>query len=224
MRLLPLIALCLSLLSATTVEARLFWQTYGSTISADGSCGADCTWNSNQDYFVPRHSSSGRYGLFSPCKTSCTTSPACKRCHPDYPGYCGIYGACHYGWRNHVYKAYCGCAPVRACRVPWRNACDKTCESAGCAGNCQAAAPYLQEGSLGYLPNVESSQMVVLGSISAEGDGLLMNLDLASGAVPVESDLLEQLEAIVPSQTLPSLRGLQSEESAQPLPSPQTKD
>ena len=103
---------------ATQAEARLFLQTYGSTVpTAEG-----CAWNANSDYFVPRHCDTGRYGLFSACKTSCTTSPACRRCHALYPGYCSPYGCLHYCWRNHVYAHKCGCCPV-AYNGPYRPGC-----------------------------------------------------------------------------------------------------
>ena len=117
MRLLPwpilAISLAMSLALASTAEARLFWHTYGSIMPTADGCG--CTWNWNQDYFVPRHTSSCRYGLFSPCKTSCTISPACKWCHPWYQGYCSIYGPCHYRCRDRIYACRCGCSPIADC-------------------------------------------------------------------------------------------------------------
>ena len=96
-------------LVAGGAEARLFWQTYGATVTAhDG-----CAWNIDQDYFVPRTCDAGRYALLSPCKCDHGTSPACRRLHPVYTGYCTPYGACHYSWRDCVYRSHCGCTPLR---------------------------------------------------------------------------------------------------------------
>lgn len=118
------------LLSLTsTADARLFRQTFGSVVPAEDGCG--CQWNVNQDYFVPRYATSCRYGLFSPCKTSCTSSPACKRCHPLYPGYCSNYGPLHYCWRNHVYRVHCGCTPIR----PYKCGCAFGL-GCGCGSGC----------------------------------------------------------------------------------------
>jgi len=223
-----LVALCVSLMSATTAEARLFWQTYGSTIpsvggSGNGGCGAGCTWNWNQDYFVPRYPSSGQYGLFSPCKTSRATSPACKGSHPFYPGYCGIYGPCHYGWRNHVYKKYCGCSPIEVCRGPWRTGCSNGCQTSSCqAAACEQGCFEYSAGSaaIGYLPNVESSGMEILGSISVEGDGLLANIDLTPAEGPDEQRVFLDPRTIEPGVSIPALLGLENEKSTQPLPLP----
>ncbi len=193
MRPLVLLTLIAALLGANTAQARLFWQTYGSVVPAD-DCGSSCTWNWNQDYFVPRHCSSCRYGLFSPCKTSRTTSPACKWRHPFYPGYCGIYGPCHYGRRDHVYDCHCGCGPVRY----------------GCY------LPVLRPD--GMLPNVERSKFQVLGSLPIPGDELLASLDMGT-ASDADADANEEalpgvlLPRVTPvERTLPSL-GLPPTES-----------
>jgi hypothetical protein len=99
-----------------SAEGRLFWQTYGATTpTADG-----CTWNANSDYFVPRHCDSGRYDLLSPCKTSRYTSPACRRLHPLYEGYCSPYAGWHYIHRDHLYARRCGCTPLAEQYGPWR--------------------------------------------------------------------------------------------------------
>ena len=120
MRRIVILTLLTLLCLASTANARLFWQTYGSVVSSGDGCG--CTWNWNQDYFVPRHADSCRYGLFSPCKTSCTSSPACKWCHPIYQGYCSPYGPCHYCRKNCVYGVYCGCGPL-CVDGPYRSRC-----------------------------------------------------------------------------------------------------
>ncbi len=201
MRLPILLVLCLSLVSVSTANARLFWQTYGSTISSGE--GGECTWNSNQDYFIPRHTSSCRYGLFSPCKKSRTNSPACVTCHPLYPGYCGIYGSCHYAWRNHVYQAYCGCCtPVQSGRGPWRidRGCQKNCCEA--SSYCQSEMPRMASEARGYLPNIEPPEFAVLGSISVEGDGLLANLDLTPAEESDEDRVFLGPSTIIPSQIL----------------------
>ena len=189
MRPLVLLTLIAALLGANTAQARLFWQTYGSVVPAD-DCGSSCTWNWNQDYFVPRHCSSCRYGLFSPCKTSCTTSPACKWRHPLYPGYCGIYGPCHYGRRDHV--CHCGCGPARHGGYP----------------------PVLRPGDM--LPNVERSKFQVLGSLPIPGDELLASLDMGAASSANANDealpgvLLPRVTPVEPP--LPSL-GLPPTES-----------
>lgn len=196
MRLLPWLALAISLTLTTAAEARLFWQTYGSTIpAADGS---GCTWNWNQDYFVPRYPSSGRYGMYSPCKTSCSNSAACRYCHPFYPGYCNIYGPCHYRRRNHVYAAYCGCTPLQTCS-------NKCCDTANTMSCCTASGC-----SEGYcstpeapLYNVEGSQFVMLGSIPVEGGDLLSRTDLSQ--LGGEQLLLQSQDASSLLQGLPSL-------------------
>lgn len=202
MRLLPwpilAISLAMSLALASTAEARLFWQTYGSIIpAADGS---GCTWNWNQDYFVPRHQSSCRYGLFSPCKTSCTTSPACKWCHPWHQGYCSIYGPCHYRRRDRIYGCRCGCSPIADCfgRMQRCGALRPGCCTAstcGCGGGCCAEGACCVAGT-GYrcnaptccdgmctayeapLYNVEPIGGAILGSIPVEGGDLLAQTDM----------------------------------------------
>ena len=221
MRTFLLLTLCLPLLQASTAEARLFWQTYGSTIPSGTGCGAGCTWNWNQDYFVPRHSDSCRYGLFSPCKTSCTNSPACKTCHPFYPGYCSIYGACHYKWRNHVYQAYCGCTPLKICGGCLRNGCGRGCFPARvcCEDYCPQVAPVER---VDYLPNVEPREFAILGNIPVEGDGLLANINLTAGDKPDEQRVFLGPQTIETGPSLPSLGMPSTGDSTQPLPSPQS--
>ena len=163
---------------ASTAEARLFWQTYGSIVPSADGCG--CNWNVNQDYFVPRHPTSSRYGLWSPCKTSCTTSPACKWCHPLYPGYCGIYGPCHYCWRDHVYGFRCGCTLLRIGHSMWRcghGHLGHRGRSGCCCGNGQASCCAPMHGIERYVeilppPNVEVHELAILGSIPVEGNEL----------------------------------------------------
>jgi hypothetical protein len=137
----PVLFACAVALAASPAHARHFWQTYGATVpTADG-----CVWNLNSDYFVPRHCDSGRYDLFSPCKTSHSISPACKSIHPVYAGackpYCTPFGECHYKWRDHVYKKHCGCTPLACYHGPWKlNRCKKHCPLLkgcdGCDGGC----------------------------------------------------------------------------------------
>jgi len=201
MRILPRLilvsmSLVVSLALTTTAEARLFWQTYGSTIPTANGCG--CVWNWNQDYFVPRYPSSCRYEMYSPCKTSRSTSPACKWCHPLYPGYCSIYGPCHYRRRNHVYGARCGCSPI----LPRGNCCG----AAPATGFCAADNGY---GSvcgepLAPLYNVEPSYLDVLGSIPVEGGDLLSRTDFSQLGNEGGQLLLR------PQGAMPSLQGLPS--------------
>jgi hypothetical protein len=122
---------CVALVSIA--HARLFRQTYGATVPTENGC----AWNINQDYFVPRHCDSCRYDLFSACKTSHTISPACKNMHPVYCGYCTPYGECRYRWRDHVYKKFCGCTPLRYTYGPWRfDNCTGKCHGSGGAAGC----------------------------------------------------------------------------------------
>lgn len=203
MRLLPWLVLAISLALASTAEARLFWQTYGSTIpTTDGS---GCTWNANQDYFVPRHPSSCRYGLYSPCKSSRSTSPACRTCHPLYPGYCSIYGPCHYRRRNHVYGVRCGCSPILTnnCR------CDVTSASGCCAANGNFGS--VCGDPLAPLYNVEPAQLDILGSIPVEGNGLLTQTDFSQ-----LGNLGSGQQLLMP----PSLPSLNLPQFTQPLPKP----
>jgi hypothetical protein len=126
------VAFVAAALTATPAAyGRLFWQTYGSTVpTADG-----CAWNLDSDYFVPRHCDSCRYDLFSPCKTAHSVSPACWHLHPVYGGYCTPYGSCHYHWRDHVYKKYCCCTPLRYAHGPWKlEKCHKHCWDKHCGG------------------------------------------------------------------------------------------
>lgn len=205
MRFLPwlgcvILAIAISLAFASTAEARHFWQTYGSTVpAADG-----CTWNWNSDYFVPRHCSSCRYGLYSPCKTSCMTSPACKWSHPFYPGYCSPYGPCHYRRRNHVYAHRCGCEPIAACLKRGCHGkacrCIGTCAAAfastvpgcclgtactllgGCGASGESCGASCESGvashSHAVLHNVEPIGLHSLGSIPVDSSQLLSHVDL----------------------------------------------
>ena len=137
MRSLALLACLASLVLSRSAEARLFRQTYGATVpTADGGC----TWNPNQDYFVPRSCDTGQYGLYSSCKKSHYLSPACARLHPLYEGYCSPYAGWHYLRRDHVYAKHCGCTPLACERGPWRlDKCRKGCfvlRSTGACGPC----------------------------------------------------------------------------------------
>ena len=195
MRYLPWLArfvmtLAISLVLASTVEARHFWQTFGSTVpSADGGY----SWNQNQDYFVPRHSSSGRYGLFSPCKSSSTgLSSASPYSHPLHSGYSGIYGSFHYDRRNHVYGAYCGCSPILSGGANTSNSCASNA-GFGIVSNELVASQY------NNLHNVEPAQLEILGSIPVEGSGLMSQSDLlglgggAGGPMPLPTQNPMQL-------------------------------
>ncbi len=242
MRLLPwlgtiVLALAMSLALASKADARHFWQTFGSTMpAADGS---GCTWNWNSDYFVPRYPSSCRYGLFSPCKTTCTTSPACKWCHPYYPGYCSPYGPCHYRRYNHVYQRKCGCTPIAACPQRCRSNKDCACTSGGmCTGGCKASgctatmccaedgcchqgqcnstACHCAYGAYAPLYNVEQPEYAILGSIPVDSSELLTRTDLSQigGA---GGQLLQQPQGVLEQlQNLPSLQGLGLPQLPQP--------
>ena len=215
MRLLPWLVLVISLVSATTADARLFWQTYGSTVPA--SDGYGCTWNWNQDYFVPRHPSSCRYGLYSPCKSSCTTSPACKRSHPFYPGYCTIYGPCHYRRRDHVYGAYCGCKPIESCGQYCGAAPATSCCSAGASIGARCGEPLTPLYAEAPLHHVEPSQLDILGSIPVEGGDLLTRTDFSQLSNERDGQLLLQPQGVLPTfQGLPSLRSPASGQLNQP--------
>ena len=169
------LAALVTLLAPSTAQARLFWQTYGSTVpAADG-----CHWNVNQDYFVPRHCDSGRYGLFSVCKHDHGVSAACRNLHPIYHGYCTPYGACRYRWRDHVYKTYCGCTPLGRVYGPLHSEkCRKHAlvmrSAAGGCTTCAGESPLLESehamaGPFAYegLCHVEPFGGEILGSISA---------------------------------------------------------
>ncbi len=124
MRLPACLALVGVLYVAASADARSFRQTYGATVPVEDGC----VWNLNQDYFVPRHCDSCRYDLFSACKHGHTNSPACRHLHPVYSCYCTPFGACRYRWRDHVYKTYCCCTPLRCYYGPWRlDKCHKHC-------------------------------------------------------------------------------------------------
>ncbi len=120
MRSFALLAVLATLIAPARADARLFWQTYGATVAADGGCGPGCAWNINQDYFVPRHCDSCQYGLFGACKTDHSRSAACSNLHPVYGGYCTPYSSCRYKWRDHVYKVHCGCMPLHKQHGSWR--------------------------------------------------------------------------------------------------------
>ena len=173
MRLLASLA-ALTALSSANVEARLFWQTYGAVVPSGGAC----TWNLNQDYFVPRHCSAGAYALFGPCKKDDGSSPACRNLHPIYSGYCTPYGACRYNWRDYIHKCYCGCTPLRYEYGPWHLHTARTCFALKDQGACfpatrgwgtgtpsQNADPLVDQGLA--LPNVEMLGGETLGSIPA---------------------------------------------------------
>lgn len=132
------LTLILAAVTASAAQARLFWQTYGAMTAAPDGCG--CVWNQDQDYFVPRHCDSGRYGLYSPCKESHYRSPACVRLHPIYEGYCSAYTGWHYIRRDHVYAKHCGCTPLADYCGPWKlDSCKKHCfalRDSGCCSRC----------------------------------------------------------------------------------------
>lgn len=193
----------------TQAEARLFLQTYGSTIPVHGSAADGCgnTWNWHQDYFVPRHASTCWYGLFSPCKRGQTYSPAALYCSQLYPGYCTAYNAYRYRWRNHVYRTHCGSTPLKPACGKWRSVkCRRGCEpryastrdecsgSASCEEvcgervNCNRAnpncRPWIPEHAVshcmeGFLPGVEPVGVEMLGSIPVDPADLLL-----TGALP----------------------------------------
>jgi hypothetical protein len=167
-----------SVAAPQTAHGRLFWQTYGATVAADGGCG--CAWNVNQDYFVPRHCHTGRYGLFSACKSAHSISPACKNMHPVYADYCTPYGPCRYKWRDHVYATYCGCGPLKHHYGAWHlEPCGKHPLVRKHGEHRQACGPAaahtfdpgvhsaLAASQWPCLCNVESFGGEVLGSISA---------------------------------------------------------
>jgi len=192
MRSILLLAMLTASLPASTAHGRLFWQTYGATIAAEGGC----VWNINQDYFVPRRCDTGRYDLFSACKSVHSISAACKRLHPIYEGFCTPYGPCRYHWRDHVYKTHCGCTPLRHVYGPWRlDECRKHSlvlrhgpagRAGGLCGAHEGLAPsdFAAPGLIHYEPkwlcNVEPFGGETLGSIAALASG-------AGGSVPTVS-------------------------------------
>jgi len=227
MRIPLLITLAALLLGSSSAEARHFRQTYGSIVPA-GACGEGCTRNANQDFFVPRHCDSCRYGLFSPCKKSCTVSPACWWSHPLYPGYCNVLGPYYYHRRDHVYRCHCGCDPVKSKYGPfhkccaWRlgHPCWHGChhrhgcrQQHGCQSGCGCYAGYgmyplvLRPGIA--LPNVEAPDFEILGSLPAPGDELLASFDVDVNDVDQEElpgVLLPSVPPVDPVEhTLPSL-------------------
>ena len=213
MRSFVLLSLLAWLAAVTPAEARLFWQTYGSIVPAKGSpgsCGAGCTWNANQDYFITRYCTTGRYELFSSCKKSHTISPACKRCHPLYPGYCTIYGPFHYCWRNHTYGVHCGCSPI--CNYRHSGKCCR-CGRGGCGSPAMSGCPEgpplcTGEASYWMMLSLEDSGFEVLGSIPADGSELLAsvgltNLDSATGALALIVPARINPQDLLPALGLP---------------------
>ncbi|MAT70745.1 MAG: hypothetical protein CMJ58_14615 [Planctomycetaceae bacterium] len=208
----------LALAGAAPAEARLFWTTFGATVpTADG-----CAWNVNQDYFVPRHCDTCRYGLYSACKASRSISPACHHLHPLYPGYCTPYGACRYRWRDHTYKVHCGCTPLSCYYGPWRNTsckhgCRRRTNAANCGCGCGAAtlcygtalpADLGEPCSVcrsGELPNVETFGGQRLGSLPLEGLALAGGDSL--GKIPAGAVQLPALPPAQPQQQLQVLPG-----------------
>jgi hypothetical protein len=183
----------------STADARLFWQTYGATVASADGCG--CAWNINQDYFVPRHCGTGRYGLFSACKSAHTISPACKNMHPLYAGYCTPYGSCRYKWRDHVYKTYCGCGPLKNHYGPWhlkpsckhslgsKHACgDDPCLSGSRTNDHGLRVTAVEPGRL-WLCNVEPFGGEILGTISA----LTVGPTSPTGAGPIPTPSAQPL-------------------------------
>jgi hypothetical protein len=237
MRSLALLAVAAMLAVSHAAHARLFWQTYGATVASPDGCG--CAWNVNSDYFVPRHCDSCRYDLFSPCKTAHGVSPACKSLHPVHSGYCTPYGECRYRWRDHVYKKYCGCTPLKHTHGPWRldkcrkhglGPCGSACSSGRAAGVStlvgdsyeSLAYPAWNDANGDLLPNVESFAGETLGTILAlpggnrggmGGGGMTSNMSGMQGASGM---------SIVPtSQTLPPpLDFLPGVNNSAPGPSP----
>ncbi len=203
MRFLALLLMLSALLQTTPAEARLFWQLYGS-VTPQSSDGSGCSWNWNQDFFVPRHSTSGRYDLFSPCKEARTTSPACRWCHRFFPGYCSVYRPCHYVWRNYVYRARCGCAPVQPC----------------CGGLGYPTGALLGENArvAHFLPGVELGGFEMLGGLPFEENDLAVGLEVDGvGASLPGLPGATQLPAL---QSIPVLNLQQLNQLTQPLPTP----
>ena len=226
MRNFTLLALLTTLLTAPVADARLFWQTYGSTTPAPGECDGSA-WNLNQDYFVPRHCDTGRYGLFSSCKTTHTRSAACRNLHPVYDGYCTPYGACRYRWRDHVYKTYFGCTPLAHDDGPWRTErCGKGCLAlrhggAPCGGagcRCEGMAYGGVDGYESFdveaLPDVEPFGGEILGTVAALPSGSLGG----GGATPG----LRAAGASTPRLPLPQFGGSPPLGSSENLPAPFT--
>jgi hypothetical protein len=218
MRLTALLAALAMMLTTATAQARLFWQTYGSTVAAE-PCDGGCAWNINQDYFVPRHCDTGRYDLFSPCKTAHTRSPACKHLHPVYAGYCTPYSACRYRWRDHVYKAYCGCTPLRCEYGPWHlEKCRKHslvlrdgdcgCGPVGCGSMtglpderyALALEPVLDAAA---LCNVEAFGGVLLGNVAAIPAGTAGSGNTATG-LNAAAQMMSQ-PAATPASSTPAI-------------------
>jgi hypothetical protein len=199
MRSLALLAALAAASAPSAVHARLFWQTYGATVPSGEGCGAGCAWNLNSDYFVPRTCETGHYDLFSPCKVDHYRSPACRYLHPVNCGYCTPYGPCHYKWRDHVYKKFCGCTPLACTHGPWKlekccKHCPTPCTGVGCChcGECGLGNGVLTDGGCspvgvqGYagdleLPNVEPLGGELLGTIQAFPMGLAGARGMAPG-------------------------------------------
>jgi hypothetical protein len=189
--LLALVLAALAFAAASPAQARLFWQTYGATVASPGG---GCAWNMGTDYFVPRTCDSCQYDLFSACKSHHSISPACRNLHPVYCGYCTPYGACHYKFRDHLYKKRCGCTPLACTYGPWElEKCRKHCRRTpdvtccgSCTGGCRmtplagCAEATCVGGAVGdgafapgapsdcaYLPNVEPLSGVIVGTVEA---------------------------------------------------------
>ena len=210
MRLLIGVAL-VTLAAASPVHARVFRQTYGATVASP--TGGGCAWNLDSDYFVPRTCDSCRYDLFSACKTHHSVSPACRNLHPVYCGYCTPYGECHYKWRDHIYKKYCGCTPLRCTYGPWeldkcRKHClvlrDGGCSACGgppvgdrglsggefCGGGCGLCANYppvvdrgLSDGYFGGASFYAGGELPNVEPLSGEALGAVLALPPGMGGV-----------------------------------------
>jgi len=208
MRFAALFLMLSALLGTTPAEARSFLHLYGSTTPQNAG-GNGCSWNWNQDFFVPRHSTSCRYGLFSSCQAPRTTSSsACRWCHRFFPGYCSVYGACHYAWRNRVYRIRCGCSPV----------------GTRCGGTSGCSTGILLGGEppfVSLLPNVDLGGFEILGSIPSEEDSLTTGLGLG-GIDGIGASLpgLPGAAQSAPPQSIPIFNLQQLQQLTQPLPIP----
>ncbi len=195
MRRFALLALATTFAAPTAAHARLFWQTYGSTVPAPGGC----AWNLNSDYFVPRTCNVGRYDLFSPCKSSHSLSPACRNLHPVYGGYCTPYGSWHYLRRDHISKKHCGCTPLRHEYGSWHlDKCRKHCHVLRPAAQPACGESYACEVcGLDAIPNVEPLGGETLGTVVAMAGALRTSGGAAMARPPLPT-----------GQTLPAPLGL----------------
>jgi hypothetical protein len=207
MRSIALVAV-LTLMTPASAHGRLFWQTYGATVAAPGDGGAGCAWNMNQDYFVPRHCDTGRYGLFSACKTAHSISPACKSLHPVYAGYCTPYGSWHYKRRDHVYKKYCGCTPWSHVYGKWHldRCCKPMClplHGNGCGQGC-SSEPACDAGA--WYGGIETQHPLCLCNVEPIGGETLGSIAaLASGAVLSSGSAVPAPTANTPATLPPKL-------------------